>query len=142
MHVPTLIARKREGEELSPVEIERLIIGYVNGEVADYQMSAFAMAVSFKGMSAAETAALTGAMMRSGDVFSHPPGAPVVDKHSTGGIGDKVSLILAPLSPALATVFLCYLDAASELPAEPLINWNPFPASARPHRSRRRFGYA
>ncbi len=97
MHVPTLIARKREGEELSPEEIGWLVDGFVSGDVADYQMSSFAMAVFFKGMTAVETAALTMAMMRSGDVFQHPPGAPVVDKHSTGGIGDKVSLILAPL---------------------------------------------
>jgi pyrimidine-nucleoside phosphorylase len=97
MHTPTLIARKREGEELSASEITGLIEGYVEGNVVDAQMSAFAMAVFFKGMTASETAALTMAMMRSGDVFSHPPGAPVVDKHSTGGIGDKVSLILAPL---------------------------------------------
>lgn len=97
MHTPTLISRKREGEELSATEITELIEGYVEGNVADAQMSAFAMAVFFKGMTASETAALTMAMMRSGDVFSHPPGAPVVDKHSTGGIGDKVSLILAPL---------------------------------------------
>jgi pyrimidine-nucleoside phosphorylase len=97
MHTPTLIARKREGGELSAAEITELIEGYVEGKVADAQMSAFAMAVFFKGMTASETAALTMAMMRSGDVFSHPEGAPVVDKHSTGGIGDKVSLILAPL---------------------------------------------
>ncbi|MDE0835869.1 MAG: thymidine phosphorylase [Akkermansiaceae bacterium] len=97
MHVPTLIARKREGEELSVAEVRNLVGGYVSGEVADYQMSAFAMAVFFKGMTAVETAALTGAMMASGDVFAHPPGNTVVDKHSTGGIGDKVSLILAPL---------------------------------------------
>jgi len=97
MHAPTLIARKREGEELSSAEIGWLVDGYVAGDVADYQMSAFAMAVFFRGMTAAETAALTMAMMRSGDVFEHPPGTPVVDKHSTGGIGDKVSLILAPL---------------------------------------------
>ncbi|MFM2198688.1 MAG: hypothetical protein RLZZ505_2120 [Verrucomicrobiota bacterium] len=97
MHTPTLIVRKREGEELSPAEITELVEGYVEGSVTDAQMSAFAMAVFFKGMTATETAALTMAMMRSGDVFSHPPGTPVVDKHSTGGIGDKVSLILAPL---------------------------------------------
>ncbi|MDP4625958.1 MAG: thymidine phosphorylase [Akkermansiaceae bacterium] len=97
MHIPTLIARKREGEELSKEEIGCLIEGYVSGVVADYQMSAFAMAVFFKGMTAVETAALTNAMIASGDVFSHPKGAVVVDKHSTGGIGDKVSLILAPL---------------------------------------------
>ncbi len=97
MHIPTLIARKREGEELSPDEIGWLVDSYVSGEVADYQMSAFAMAVFFKGMSPVETAALTRSMIASGDVFEHPAGAVVVDKHSTGGIGDKVSLILAPL---------------------------------------------
>jgi pyrimidine-nucleoside phosphorylase len=98
MHVPTLISRKREGEELSPDEIRALIEGYTDGQVPDYQMSAFAMAVFFRGMTAVETAALTRAMMESGEVFRFPAGRPpVVDKHSTGGIGDKVSLILAPL---------------------------------------------
>lgn len=98
MHVATLISRKREGEELSAGEIQKLIAGYTAGEVPDYQMSAFAMAVFFKGMSAAETAALTMALQTSGDCFSHKDGHPsVVDKHCTGGIGDKVSLVLAPL---------------------------------------------
>ncbi|MES2438040.1 MAG: thymidine phosphorylase [Verrucomicrobiota bacterium] len=98
MHVPTLISRKREGEELSGPEISKLIEGYTCGEVPDYQMSAFAMAVFFKGMTPAEIAALTKSMMASGDCFSYPAGhPPVVDKHSTGGIGDKVSLVLAPL---------------------------------------------
>lgn len=98
MHIPTLIARKREGEELAASEIRKLIEGYTRGDVPDYQMAAFAMAVFFKGMTPAEVAALTRAMMESGDCFSHRPGhPPVVDKHSTGGIGDKVSLILAPL---------------------------------------------
>ena len=98
MHIPTLISRKREGEELSKTEIQKLIAGYTSGEIPDYQMSAFAMAVFFRGMTPAEVAALTQAMMDSGDCFTHRPGhPPVVDKHSTGGIGDKVSLILAPL---------------------------------------------
>lgn len=98
MHIPTLISRKREGEELTSSEIAKLIDGYTKGHVPDYQMSAFAMAVYFKGMTAAEIAALTRAMMDSGDCFAYPSGhPPVVDKHSTGGIGDKVSLILAPL---------------------------------------------
>lgn len=98
MHVPTLISRKRDGEELSAGEIGRLIEGYTGGGVPDYQMAAFAMAVFFRGMTAAETAALTRAMMTSGDCFTHRAGhPPVVDKHSTGGIGDKVSLVLAPL---------------------------------------------
>lgn len=101
IHIPTLIARKREGEELPEEEIRQLIAGFTAGSVPDYQMSAFAMAVFFKGMSAAETAALTRAMMESGDRFHHPAGhPPVVDKHSTGGIGDKVSLVLAPLVAA------------------------------------------
>lgn len=98
MHIPTLIARKREGEALSDREIQSLVNGYTSGEIPDYQMAAFAMAVFFKGMTPAEIAALTRAMMKSGDCFSYPEGhPPVVDKHSTGGIGDKVSLILAPL---------------------------------------------
>ncbi|RYD19821.1 MAG: thymidine phosphorylase [Verrucomicrobiaceae bacterium] len=98
MHVPTLIARKREGEELSGPEIIRLVEGFTAGDIPDYQMSAFAMAVFFKGMTPAEIAALTRAMMGSGDCFTYPTGHPaVVDKHSTGGIGDKVSLVLAPL---------------------------------------------
>ncbi len=98
MHVPTLICRKREGEELSAQEIAFLIDGYTCGEIPDYQMSAFAMAIFFQGMTPVEIAALTRAMMQSGDCFSHRDGRlPVVDKHSTGGIGDKVSLVLAPL---------------------------------------------
>ncbi|BCX46391.1 thymidine phosphorylase [Haloferula helveola] len=99
-HIPTLISRKRDGEHLKPEEIRGLIDGYVTGDVPDYQMSAFAMAVFFKGMNAAETAALTTSMLESGDRFTHTKGSPVVDKHSTGGIGDKVSLVLAPLVAA------------------------------------------
>ncbi len=98
MHIPTFIERKRDGAELSADEIGAFIRGYTSGEVPDYQASAWAMAVFFRGMNPAETSALTHAMMRSGRVLEHPPGSPPkVDKHSTGGIGDKVSLILAPL---------------------------------------------
>jgi pyrimidine-nucleoside phosphorylase len=97
VHIPTLIGRKRDGETLDAKEIRELIDGYVADRVPDYQMSAFAMAVYFRGMNAAETAALTRAMLESGEVFRHPEGPAVVDKHSTGGIGDKVSLPLAPL---------------------------------------------
>jgi pyrimidine-nucleoside phosphorylase len=98
MHIPTLIAHKRDGGELTPDDVRSLIEGYTSGTVPDYQMAAFAMAVFFSGMTSVETAALTRAMMESGDRFQHPPGSPVVDKHSTGGIGDKVSLVLAPLT--------------------------------------------
>ena len=98
MHVPTFIERKRDGAELSGAEIQEFIRGYTSGEIPDYQASAFAMAVFFRGMNAAETGALTRAMMHSGRCLAHPAGSPPkVDKHSTGGIGDKVSLILAPL---------------------------------------------
>ena len=98
MHVPTFIEKKRDGHELSAEEIAEFIRGYTSGEVPDYQTAAWAMAVYFKGMTAAETGALTRAMMHSGNVLKHPDGSPPkVDKHSTGGIGDKVSLILAPL---------------------------------------------
>jgi pyrimidine-nucleoside phosphorylase len=98
MHVPTLIEKKRDGQELTADEISDLISGFTAGEIPDYQMSAWSMAVFFRGMSAAETQHLTTAMMESGTVLQYPEGSPSkVDKHSTGGIGDKTSLILAPL---------------------------------------------
>jgi pyrimidine-nucleoside phosphorylase len=98
MHVPTLIEKKREGQELTKEEIEFLIEGFTSGLIADYQMSAWAMAVFFKGMTAVETQHLTTAMMQSGAILEYPKGSPAkVDKHSTGGIGDKTSLVLAPL---------------------------------------------
>jgi pyrimidine-nucleoside phosphorylase len=93
-----LIERKRDGETLSGGEIRELVMGFTTGDVPLYQMSAFAMAVFFQGMTAQETADLTRAMVESGEHFTYPDGAPkVVDKHSTGGVGDKVSLVLAPL---------------------------------------------
>ena len=98
MHLPSFIEKKRDGHELGAEEIADFIRGYTTGEVPDYQAAAWAMAVYFKGMTAVETGALTQAMMHSGTVLRHPAGSPPkVDKHSTGGIGDKVSLILAPL---------------------------------------------
>ncbi|GHV84557.1 thymidine phosphorylase [Spirochaetia bacterium] len=102
MRAVDIIAAKRDGKELSREEIEFLIGGYVAGSIPDYQVSAWAMAVFFQGMSALETATLTNVMLRSGTVMdlSGIPG-PFVDKHSTGGVGDKTSLILAPLAAAL-----------------------------------------
>lgn len=98
MHVPSLIEKKRDGAELDAEEIESLITAFTRGEVADYQMSAWAMAVFFRGMTPRETQHLTRSMMRSGRVLEYPAGSPPkVDKHSTGGVGDKVSLVLAPL---------------------------------------------
>jgi pyrimidine-nucleoside phosphorylase len=98
MHIPSLIEKKRDGRGLTADEIRVLIGGYVRGDVPDYQMAALAMAVFFRGMDDTETTALTMEMRDSGDVFAWPAGTPPkVDKHSTGGVGDKVSLILAPL---------------------------------------------
>jgi len=100
MHVPTLIARKRDGGPLTAPEIEFLVAGLTDGSIPEYQWSALAMAIFFKDMSAAEKWALTRAMRDSGDVLDFGPAASrpaVVDKHSTGGIGDKTSLVLAPL---------------------------------------------
>jgi len=98
MHAAEIIRKKRDAEELSAEEIRWFIRGAESGHVADYQVSAFLMAVFFRGMSAAETAELTRQMLLSGTVLTWPENdGPYVDKHSTGGIGDKVSLVLAPL---------------------------------------------
>src|SRR5436853_2585384 len=98
MHFPSLIEKKRDGHALTTKEINNLVEDFVVGDVPDYQMSALAMAVFFRGMTSAETHHLTEAMMRSGRVLRYPEGSPPkIDKHSTGGVGDKVSLVLAPL---------------------------------------------
>ncbi|MBI2897361.1 MAG: thymidine phosphorylase [Deltaproteobacteria bacterium] len=96
-----VIRAKRDGEALSPRDIRALIEGYTAGQIPDYQMAAFCMAVFYRGMDEAEMAALTDAMLHSGTVLdlSAIPGVKV-DKHSTGGVGDKVSLALAPLVAA------------------------------------------
>src|SRR5262245_36936061 len=105
MRTVDLIQRKCDGEELAPDEIEFLVNGYTSGDIPDYQMSAFLMAVFFSGMSDREVSRLTECMLRSGDTvsLSSIPGVKV-DKHSTGGVGDKTSFIVAPLAAAAGVV--------------------------------------
>ena len=102
MRMVDLIIKKRTKQELSKEEIDFIISNYTNNNIPDYQMSSFAMAVLFNGMTSQETANLTNAMMYSGDVIdlSEIKGVKV-DKHSTGGVGDKTSLVLGPLVASL-----------------------------------------
>jgi len=102
-HIPSrLIDKKRRGGELTQEELEAFFLGFLSGEVPDYQMAAFLMAVHFRGFSGAELESLLDLMIHSGEVLdlSHIP-SPKVDKHSTGGVGDKTSLVLAPLAAEL-----------------------------------------
>src|SRR5271155_3476046 len=105
MRTVDLIHRKRDAAELAPEEIEFLIEGYTSGDIPDYQMSSFLMAVFFSGMSDREVSRLTECMLRSGDTvdLSAVPGVKV-DKHSTGGVGDKTSCIVAPLAAAAGVI--------------------------------------
>lgn len=102
MLASSLLIKKRQGQALSDDEIRFLVDGFCRGEVADYQMSALAMAICLQGMDPREIATLTRAMLESGDSLPRPKDhdRPRVDKHSTGGLGDKVSLVLAPLLAA------------------------------------------
>ncbi len=102
-----LIQRKRDGGELAEDEVAGLVLGYARGEVPDYQMSAFCMAVYFRGLTSRETFALTDAMVRSGETINLGAalGRKVVDKHSTGGVGDKTTLAVGPIVAACGVPF-------------------------------------
>src|ERR1700693_5314191 len=105
MRTVDLIERKRDGEELDREEISYWVDGYTRGEIPDYQISAWLMAVFFKGMTDREVSRLTESMIGSGETLdlSSIPGVKV-DKHSTGGVGDKTSLIVAPLAAAAGVI--------------------------------------
>jgi pyrimidine-nucleoside phosphorylase len=107
LRVPELIERKRNGGQLSDEEISELIVGFTRGEIPDYQMSAWCMAVYFRGLTGRETHALTDAMIRSGETLDLGAalGRRVVDKHSTGGVGDKTSLAVGPIVAACGVPF-------------------------------------
>src|SRR5438477_11811258 len=102
-----LIQRKRDGEELDPDDVAELVLAYARGEVPDYQLAAFCMAVYFRGLSTSETFALTEAMVRSGEQIDlgEALGRRVVDKHSTGGVGDKTTLAVGPVVAACGVPF-------------------------------------
>jgi pyrimidine-nucleoside phosphorylase len=102
-----LIERKRDGGHLTPAEIEELVLGHTRGEIPDYQLAAFCMAVYFRGLSAEETLALTDAFVRSGATLDlrGELGRSVVDKHSTGGVGDKTSIVVGPIVAACGVPF-------------------------------------
>jgi pyrimidine-nucleoside phosphorylase len=102
MNILDIIAKKRDCKELSKEEIEFFVKGYTNGNVADYQAAAFIMAIYINGLSNKETADLTLAMSNSGDTLDLSNiSDKVVDKHSTGGVGDKITLVLLPAIAAL-----------------------------------------
>src|SRR4029079_9987821 len=101
LHTVEIIRKKREGGELTPEEISYFIKGYMRNEVADYQMSALLMATCLRGMTEAETQAITEEMLYSGEVLDLSYlSQSKVEKHSTGGVGDKTSLVIAPIVAA------------------------------------------
>jgi len=107
VHAAELIRRKRDGEKLAADQLAELVLAYARGDVPDYQMAAFCMAVFFRGLDREETFALTDAMIRSGETIDLGAaiGRKVVDKHSTGGVGDKTSLAVGPIVAACGVPF-------------------------------------
>jgi pyrimidine-nucleoside phosphorylase len=104
--MPLLISRKKQGGALTEAEIRGICKGFIDGSIPDYQVAAWLMAVCWRGMTSAETEALTAALVESGSSLEWGRDRPVVDKHSTGGVGDKTSIVLVPLLAAAGLVFV------------------------------------
>ena len=139
MVIPSLIERKRDGGTLTPDEWKSLIGAYTAGKIPDYQMSALLMAVVWRGLAPEELAALTDAMLNSGERLDFGGWkTPRVDKHSTGGVGDKVSIILAPLVAACGVAVPMMSGRGLGHTGAPSTSWRRSPASAPASRCRRR----
>ena len=133
MRIYDLIAKKRDGGTHSREELETIVNGYVAGDVTDYQMAAWMMAVYLRGMTDEETAELTDVMAHSGVMVDLSPIPGIkVDKHSTGGVGDKTTLVIAPIVAACGVK----IAAASAIPAAPSTRWRASPAQRPPSRRR------
>lgn len=126
MRMVDLIQKKKLGLALSPDEIDFIVNGYTSGQIPDYQMSALLMAIYFQGMNQEETADLTLALVNSGERIDLSGIEGIkVDKHSTGGVGDKVSLIIIPWSPPPVYRWLKCPERAWATQEAPSINWKP-----------------
>ena len=127
MRTIDIITKKREKEELSKEEIVFFVEGFANGKIPDYQASAWAMAVLLNGMTPRETTDLTLAIAASGDTLDLSDVVDLaIDKHSSGGVGDKTSLVVLPIVAACGLPVGKCLDADLVLAVEHSINWNPF----------------
>lgn len=127
-----IIRKKRDGEALTDAEIAFFIRGYLNGKIRDFEASALLMAICFQGMDERETLTLTLEMARSGEQLDLSSLSGVAaDKHSTGGVGDKTTLIVAPLVAAMGGRVAKMSGRGSAIRAAPLINWKRSPAFKR-----------
>lgn len=132
MDAISVIRSKRDRHELTDAQIDWVIDAYTRGEVADEQMSALAMAILLNGMNLREISRWTDAMIRSGVRMDFSAlGVPTSDKHSTGGVGDKITLPLAPLVAACGAAVRSSPAGASATPAAPSTSWSPSPAGGR-----------